>query len=124
MNSLQAEIDKAQALSYRQSVVFRLHRWIRIIFFVEVFVSALGFFFFPFSETNIVKSFDPYDKGDHYQHLATKGGRSFMLNNDRLRNMHLAPGDTIYLEKNLFYKTEAIFVPAANDSFFPASKMT
>lgn len=122
MNAL-TDVEKAEARAYRRSVVSKLHRWIRIVFLAEVFVSAMGFFFFPFREADTVQSFDPNNRNDHYQYLSTKGGSSFMFNNDGLKHTHLAAGDTVYLEKNLFYKTEAVFVPAAGDSFFPASKM-
>lgn len=122
--TLQDELDRAHAQSYRRSVVSRLHRWIRIIFFAEVLISGMGFFFFPFREAEVVKSYDAFDSSDFSQHLATRSGKAFMLRNDRLRDTRLAQGDTVYFEKNLFYKTEAVFIPAFHQSFFVVSKMT
>lgn len=118
------KLERAQAQSYRRSIVSKLHSWIRIIFFAEVCLSALGFIVFPFTETGIVQSFEPYNKTDYCQHLTTKSGQSFMLSNDRFGDSQLAEGDTVYLEKNLLYKTEAIRVPGVDRDFFTASKMT
>lgn len=107
---------------YRRSLAFKLDTWIRIIFFAEVLLSFMVVVVFPFRETDVIRSYSGLDNKHAFTDIFTTGGRKLVFSSSKLMRASIRTGDTIYVEKNLFLKTEAITVKKTGQTYFLVMK--
>lgn len=119
--------EKVQIEKHKTSLIAKLDKPVRIVFYCQVFLSLLAFLFFPFKSAEIIKSYVRERlsfKGTNYYvgHIKTNSGKDILVNSLRLHEAKMKAGDPILVEKNFMLKTEGVTNIKENATYFTNAK--
>ncbi len=82
----------------------------------------MAFLVFPTRKTDVIRSYKGLDNKHAFTDILTTGGRKLVFSSNKLMRASIRTGDTIYVEKNLFLKTEAITIKKTGQTYFMVMK--
>jgi hypothetical protein len=114
--------DAVKIETYRRSFGKKADQWVRIIFFIQVLVSLLGFFYFPFHENVKILDYPGFKGRIPMTDLLLENKSTIRLMSFRLKYLDIKKGDEATIDRNLFYKKEALTLSSTNTTCFFQSK--
>lgn len=120
----QEKRDKELVEKYHNSWMSKVERPFRILFFIQVCLVLCGFFFSPFKSLEVIDKYNysvsTIRRGGkfYYGNIKTISGENIQVTSVRLQNAQITAGDSIYILRNIFYKTEGITHLKSNKTYF------
>jgi hypothetical protein len=122
------EKESAEIKALNDTFFAKIRNPIRWLLYLEIFVSVSTFFFFPFrtKETVLFYHYETrtYKGTPIYSRIIrTESEKELLLTSVTKKDLKIAKNDTIFVLRNLFYKTEAVTKANCEHVYYTSQKL-